>query len=83
MKGVLTLFISAFVAVVIVMNFIVLFDTDIYHKEEMFNPIEIHEQFNVNWFGCILITLFSNIILILPAIFYWFYKLCTVGAKKE
>lgn len=83
MKEVLTIFIGTFVAVVIAMNFIVLFDTDIYQKEGMFNPIEIYEQYNANWFGCILITLLSNIILILPAIVYWFYKLCTVGAKKE
>ena len=83
MKEILTLFIAAFVAVVTTMNFIVLFQTDISEKEDIFNPIVSYEYFNVNWFGCILITLLSNIILILPAIVYWFYKLCTVGAKMD
>lgn len=62
-------------------NLIATFDTDIMDKEEMFNPLRIYKNCNVNWFGCILVTLVSHISLILPAIVYWFYKLCTVGRR--
>ena len=66
-----------------IINLIALFETSIMDKEEMLNPIYIYQTYNVNWFGCTFLTLILNIILILPAIIYWFYKLCTVGRNDR
>lgn len=68
-------------AIYTIINLIALFETNMTYKEEIFNPLCIYQTCNVNWFGCFLLTLISNIILILPAIVYWFYKLCTVGRR--
>lgn len=43
------------------------------------NPIDIYNIVQVNVFGCILLTLISNIILLPYSIIYWLYKLCTYG----
>ena len=48
---------------------------------EFLNPIYIHKQARVNWFGAIMLMLFYSALCPLAAIVYWFYKLCTVGAK--
>ena len=48
---------------------------------EFLNPIYIHKQVRVNWFGAIMLMLFYTALCPLAAICYWFYKLCTVGAK--
>lgn len=45
------------------------------------NPIYIHEQARVNWFGAIMIMLFYIVLCPLAAVCYWFYKLCTVGRR--
>ena len=46
---------------------------------EFLNPIYIHKQVRVNWFGAIVMTLFYTALCPLAAVCYWFYKLCTVG----
>lgn len=48
---------------------------------EFLNPIYIHEQVRVNWFGAIMIMLFYTMLCPLAAVCYWFYKLCTVGRR--
>lgn len=48
---------------------------------EFLNPIYIHKQVRVNWFGAIALMLFYTTLCPLAAFCYWFYKLCTVGAK--
>ena len=49
--------------------------------EAMLNPIAIYKNQKVNVFGCIVLTLLCNITLCLAAIYYWFYKLCTIGRR--
>ena len=45
------------------------------------NPIVIYNNVPVNWFGCIVLTILAHIAAGPWVIFYWFYKLCTVGRK--
>lgn len=46
------------------------------------NPVEIKDYYrSLNWFGAIVVTLFFNILFILYAPFYWFYKLMTFKRK--
>ena len=43
------------------------------------NPIAIYQSTNVNFFGCIILTILGHLLLPWIAPFYWFYKLCTIG----
>ena len=45
------------------------------------NPIVIYNNVHVNWFGCIVLTILAHIVAGPWVVFYWFYKLCTVGRK--
>ena len=45
------------------------------------NPVVIYSNVSVNWFGCIVLTILAHIVAGPWTIFYWFYKLCTVGRK--
>ena len=45
------------------------------------NPIVIYNNVSVNWFGCIVLTILAHIAAGPWVIFYWFYKLCTIGRK--
>ena len=45
------------------------------------NPIVIYDNVPVNWFGCIVLTILAHIAAGPWVIFYWFYKLCTIGRK--
>lgn len=45
------------------------------------NPIVIYNNVSVNWFGCIVLTILAHIAAGPWVVFYWFYKLCTVGRK--
>ena len=46
------------------------------------NPKEIWRQYhNINIFGCIVLTILLNLLCPIVSIFYWFYKLCTVGRR--
>ena len=47
---------------------------------EPVNPLFNKENYAVNWFGAIMISLFFNLICPVVSLIYWFYKLCTVGA---
>lgn len=45
------------------------------------NPVVIYNNVSVNWFGCIVLTILAHIAAGPWVIFYWLYKLCTVGRK--
>lgn len=45
------------------------------------NPKVIHRNLPLNWFGTVVATIVVNILCPVPAVLYWFYKLCTVGRK--
>lgn len=45
------------------------------------NPIIIYNNVSINWFGCIVLTILAHIAAGPWVVFYWFYKLCTVGRK--
>lgn len=49
--------------------------------EEFLNPVHIYRYTSVNWFGCILLTLFYNLLCPMLSVGYWLYKLCTIGRK--
>lgn len=49
---------------------------------EFVNPYWIYRYCkNVNWFGAIILALLFSVLLPVPAIGYWFYKLCTIGRR--
>ena len=52
------------------------------------NPVAIYKNVKVNYFGCFVLTLVHNIILLPFSICYWlyklgwlFWKLCTIGRE--
>ena len=48
------------------------------------NPRYIYQTVQVNWFGCIILTILAHLAAgPIISIIYWFYKLCTVGRKNE
>ena len=48
------------------------------------NPKEIWRQYNsINIFGCIVLTIILNLLCPVVSLFYWFYKLCTVGRRQD
>ena len=48
------------------------------------NPLYIYETVQVNWFGCIVLTILAHLVAgPIISIIYWFYKLCTVGRKNK
>lgn len=65
----------------IVINILFLFKLSIKEMEAGFNPIQVYKDYNVNWFGCIMLVLLAHILFLLIAIVYWFYKLCTIGRR--
>lgn len=83
MPDVFIILVSVGGAIYTIINLLALFEIDMAGKEEMLNPLCIYQANNVNWFGCFLLTLILNIILILPSVVYWFYKLCTVGREAD
>ena len=48
---------------------------------EAFNPKWVYNNFSVNWFGCLILTLIINFACPIGSIIFWFYKLCTIGKK--
>lgn len=52
---------------------------------QLLNPCEIYELWNVNYFGCALLTLVLNLLCPIWSIIYWFVKLmrfiCTIGRR--
>jgi hypothetical protein len=50
---------------------------------EFLNPIFLYNTHRINIFGVLFICLFYNLLQPIASIGYWFYKLCTIGRKKE
>lgn len=50
---------------------------------EFFNPCFIYDKVKVNAFGAIILALVYNALMPIPAVCYWFYKLCTFGRKDD
>ena len=50
---------------------------------EFMNPLWWYRNYPVNPFGAMMCLLFFIILCPIGAVCYWFYKLCTVGRKKE
>ena len=76
-------FIIKFIIIIsIVIQFVMLISATDFNFDELFNPITIYKEHKVNYFGTLLITLFSNCFLFIYAICFWFCKLCTIGRKK-
>ena len=52
---------------------------------QLLNPCEIYELWDVNYFGCVLLTLIFNLLCPIWTIIYWFSKfmkfICTVGRR--
>lgn len=45
------------------------------------NPKVLYEAVKVNWFGAYFLGILFNLIFAPFAVFYWIYKLCTVGRR--
>ena len=45
------------------------------------NPKWIYNHTKTNWFGTLCLAVLANVAFGPSALFYWFYKLCTVGRK--
>ena len=46
-----------------------------------FNPNVLYEHWKVNWFGAYFLGIIFTVLLVPISIWYWIYKLCTVGRK--
>ena len=46
-----------------------------------FNPMVLYEHWQVNWFGAYFLGILFSVLLAPLSIWYWLYKLCTVGRK--
>lgn len=47
--------------------------------EEYFNPFVLYKIHKVNVFGSIVLMLLWNVVFAPHSLYFWFYKLCTVG----
>lgn len=66
----------------IIVLFFIPYSRDATNLKELFNPKSIYENIEVNWFGCILLTIFFNLLCPVISGGYWFYWLCTVGRNR-
>ena len=48
---------------------------------EFVNPKWIYQNYRVNIFGCIFLSVLFSLFCPIGTIIYWIYKLCTVGRK--
>lgn len=63
---------------------IALFENYFDYGFQWINPRYIYQTVQVNWFGCIILTILAHLTAgPIISIIYWFYKLCTVGRKNE
>lgn len=67
----------------IVINIMVLFTIFVFSTGgvnfSFVNPIVIHNNIKVNWFGAIALAVIFNVLLPAVSIPYWIYKIFTVG----
>ena len=46
---------------------------------EYLNPTWLYQNFRVNYFGTVLLTVFHNLLCPVGSVYYWSKKICTVG----
>ena len=51
------------------------------HGFPCFNPIWLYRNYKLNWVGALLCALGLNLCCPIITIYYWLYKLCTVGRR--
>ena len=81
---ILTIFICWSIVGLLIFGILNVYDNYIAYAitfDDWLNPISIYKRVTVNWFGCIRLTLFSNLLCPIITICFWFYKLCIVGRK--
>ena len=71
------------IAVINITFWIVFFSCDCFASLGLsfLNPIVLYNSIKVNWFGTSLLSIAFNLMLPSAAVFYWIYKICTVGRK--
>lgn len=62
-------------------SFAAILEYDIDELENIFNPIAMYDNSDLNIFGVIALTIIGYIVLLPMAVIFWFYKLCTVGRR--
>ena len=73
--------IAGYIIITTIIPAILMFESEFKVGLQWVNPIVIYNNVPVNQFGCIVLTLLAHIAAGSWAVFYWFYKLCTVGRK--
>lgn len=73
--------IAGYIIITTIMPLILMFESEFKIGFQWVNPIIIYDNVPVNWFGCIVLTILAHIAAGPWVVFYWCYKLCTVGRK--
>ena len=73
--------IAGYIIITTIFPLILMFNSGFKVGFQWVNPIVIYDNVPVNWFGCIVLTILAHIAAGPWVVFYWFYKLCTVGRK--
>ena len=73
--------IIGYIIITAILPLILIFESYFKVGLQWINPIVIYNNVPVNWFGCIVLTILAHIAAGPWVIFYWFYKLCTIGRK--
>lgn len=73
--------IAGYIIITAILPLILMFESYFEVGLQWINPIVIYNNVPVNWFGCIVLTILAHIAAGPWVVFYWFYKLCTVGRK--
>ena len=72
---------AGYIIITAILPLILMFESGFKVGFQWVNPIVIYNNVPVNWFGCIVLTILAHIAAGPWVVFYWFYKLCTVGRK--
>ena len=72
---------AGYIIITAILSLILMFASYFEIGLQWINPIVIYNNVPVNWFGCIVLTILAHIAAGPWVVFYWFYKLCTVGRK--
>ncbi len=73
--------VAGYIVLTFALFLILVFSSEFEWGLQWINPIVIYDNVPVNWFGCIVLTILAHIAAGPWVVFYWFYKLCTVGRK--
>ena len=73
--------IAGYIIITTIIPAILMFESEFKVGLQWVNPVVIYDNVAVNWFGCIVLTILAHIAAGPWAVFYWLYKLGTVGRK--